>query len=134
MKKTPKNKKSVLAGVIVLAVVTLLGLTVVAITATHQSKALPAAPTSILNVRGEVVCIPKKDLNRPLTNECVYGLQVADGADVYYRLTSISRTVARDAVSSGDQVMITGALLPPISPEQYKAVGTIDVSSLRFIK
>jgi len=132
--RTSKKQKSVLVGVLVLALVTLAGLAVVAMVATKQSKSLPPAQASVLNLRGEIVCIPKKNIEQPKTDECVFGLKVTRDADVYYRLTNVSRSVARDAVSTGANVLVTGALEPPVRNEPYLSAGTVEISSIRVFR
>lgn len=133
MKKqqTPKNRKFVLVGVIILAILTIVGLSIVATVAMQQSKgALNQHKTTVLNMRGEAVCLPKKDMDAPQTQECAYGIKVSNGT--YYALAKLDATNGSIPLQTGQTLLVSGTLLPADKDEIYNVAGTVEMYAVKL--
>lgn len=128
----PKNRKSVLVGVIVLAILTIVGLTLVSSVAVQQSKkSADTGRASVVNLEGESVCLPKKDTTGPQTEECASGIKVGEG--IYYALANLEAQEAKagsQPVSTGDTVIVSGHLIAPAGNGIYDIAGTVSVRSI----
>lgn len=133
MKKqqAPKNRKFVLMGVVILAILTIVGLSIIATIAVQQSRgALDQNKTTVLNMQGEVTCLPHKDTSGPVTEECAFGLKVGDGT--YYGLSDLDVADGTQPIDTGSTVLVSGTLIPPVVSEKYDIAGTIQVYALKL--
>lgn len=120
-----------MVGVVIVALITIAGLAMVAMVASQQAKITPTNQdqTAIINLRGKIVCLPKKDTSGPQTEECAYGLQISE--TIHYALTNLNEEGGGDPSNTGDLVIVTGTLSPPAAEEIYDVAGTIDVQAIR---
>lgn len=129
----PKNRVAVVLGIVALVVLTIIGLAVISAIAMQKTSTsnLTENRTSVVNLRGESVCLPQKEIagEEVQTQECVYGLKVSD--DIHYGLTGLEQHEGDAATQTGDLITVTGTLTPPPEDSKYDIVGTIAVQSVR---
>lgn len=77
-------------------------------------------------VTGEIVCLPKKDTDGPVTLECALGLAVDED---HYALKDVPLE-DRDLLRTGRRVTVAGTFVRPDPDTTYDIVGTIEVEEL----
>jgi len=108
-----------LAGILIYAVITIAG-------GKDNSSGKSPATSQQITVEGEYVCLPKTG-SGPYTQECAFGVKVAD--DLYYALdfTQVGGDVVLGGLRVGDKVRITGVFQSVESI--YVSEGVIEVAS-----
>lgn len=81
-----------------------------------------------IRIKGEIVCLPHKDMNGPVTLECAFGLKSMDGK--YYGLEDTDLEYKNiSSLPNGKIVVITGKLRE--APESnYDIKGVIRIESV----
>lgn len=127
----PKEQKTVLTGVAVLAAASVAGLAVVASVASQQTQFNSPVQASVVNLSGETVCLSSSSdkVTVPEPKDCVYGLKVTN--DVSYALSNLD-TGYDKPLRTGDQVTVTGSLAPPPENSAYDAAGVIQVDDIKM--
>jgi hypothetical protein len=77
-------------------------------------------------IAGEVVCLPHKDREGPQTMECAFGLLALNGN--YYGLANLNQDdLISGRINTGDEVRVTGTIIPPQPQNIYDVIGIIEV-------
>lgn len=113
-----------LLGVIVIAMLALVGLSAMIINLNKQDMKKPPTNNSKVLLEGATACLPHKDTSGPQTLECAAGLKVGN---VYYALTYRGNEAVK--APEGD-VTVTGVFTAATGDEIYSMVGTILVDSI----
>jgi hypothetical protein len=84
-------------------------------------------PSTPVTASGTLACLPHKDTNGPITEECAIGLRTEDGR--YYALQQLGTTNAQTPFTK--HVTVTGTLDPPTADGLYDTIGTIQVQDFK---
>jgi len=93
-----------------------------------DGKAVELYRTSLL---GEYVCVPYKDVSKPQTDECVFGLKTDVGE--YYGIDFFLMSQTHDPLVIGQRISANGVVIPveQLSPDkwqEYPVEGTFSVT------
>lgn len=127
--RVPRDQKTVLTAVAALAALTVVGLAVVATVASQRTRLGPASEASIVNLRGETICLPAENPAQPPIESCAYGLKVSD--TVKYALANLDKKFDQP-LRTGDKVTVSGRLAAPEREGVYNTAGTIEVDSIKL--
>lgn len=97
----------------------------------EPDSSIPKA--GLIDVRGEIVCLPHRDTSGPQTLECAYGLHADD--DNYYMLRDEVATSGPSAITTletGTRVNVTGQFVPEKN-ERYTTIGIISFDNIVMI-
>lgn len=96
----------------------------------------PVSVPQTVTWEGEYVCLPHKNTNGPQTMECAIGMKTSDGKFYALDMSKMTATTTSDFISSGMQIIITGALVPKEQEQarqsNYDVSGIIQVETLRI--
>ena len=128
MSKQKDNKhtqKRLVVGVMIVAVLALVGLGFIVVrgVSNDPTRLNAGQPASVLNLTGKVVCLPHKG-DGPHTQECTSGLKV--GANAYYALKNIDMST----ITTESTITVSGTFYPAPSEQKYDTAGTIAVQSV----
>lgn len=138
----PSKQKYLLVAVLILAVTAgFFGIVFAILTRPTSETTTPRSSnpqdTTEQTYVGTYECLPHKDTQGPITLECAFGLQTADGKHYALDMNAVSsNTVA--AINTGERIEVR-ALFTPLealssrSMEKYDIVGVLSVTSVKKI-
>lgn len=85
--------------------------------------------TSVVRIRGKMICLPHRDTTGPQTLECALGLQDDEGNN--YALSDTDPEYRNISSISQNQTVTVEGILKPQPDSKYAVVGVIEISSVQ---
>jgi hypothetical protein len=121
--KISKNQKLILTIIAILSVISVAGLAMMASVANERTRSVFSSTASVVNLRGETVCVNQADKNK----NCVFGIKTSE--KVRYVLMD-ARGRQNLSIAKGEVVYVTGTLSPPSDNLSYETAGIINVEEI----